>query len=90
MNKILEIRKYVLYNYLTNKLYKQGMTQILRTTISNYLVNDDFKNIIEDIIDSVRINYYNYSRFVKLLLNKLIQKIRFQNMKSDFFEQRIN
>ena len=64
-------------------------TTILRTSISNYLVNNDLKNTIEDILDRVRINYYNYSRFAELLLNKLIQKNQISDFEidQDFFSK---
>lgn len=56
------------------------MVSILRTTISNKLVNKDFIFIIENILKKVRINYYNYSRFSELLINKLVVN----NQISDF------
>jgi hypothetical protein len=56
------------------------MVAILRTTISNKLVNKDFIFIIENILKKVRINYYNYSRFSELLINKLVVN----NQISDF------
>ena len=64
-------------------------TTILRSTISNYLVNDDFKNTIENILDRVRINYYNYSRFAELLLNKIIKKNEISDFEvdQDFFSK---